>query len=70
MTEIPYFIFLPLAYGYLFFSRSRISVSSFSSADGAGGAGGVAGLGSSFFLVVSLAMPLTIRNRFCRKHRQ
>ena len=47
---------------YLFFSRSRISVSSTSSAEGAGGAGGAAGASSSFFLPISLRalMPLTM----------
>lgn len=42
---------------YLFFSRSRISVSSFSSLLGSG-----AGAGSSSFFVVILVMPLIMRN--------
>ena len=41
---------------YLFFSKSRISPSSFSSADGSG-----SGAGSSSFLAVNLFIPLIIR---------
>ena len=42
---------------YLFFSRSRISVSRTSSAEGAGGAGGsAAAASSSFFLPISASL--------------
>ena len=50
---------------YLFFSRSRISVSRTSSALGAGGAGGsAAAAASSFFLVISVSLfrPFTSQN--------
>lgn len=45
---------------YLFFSRSRISVSSFSSADGSGAAG--ASSGSAFFFFARFVIPFIRRN--------
>lgn len=57
-------------YNYLSFSRSRISVRSFSSADGVGGAGVSAGFFSFFASLFTTFIKINIQNATMRKSRQ
>ena len=57
-------------YNYLSFSRSRISVRSFSSTDGVGGAGVSAGFFSFFASLFTTFIKINIQNATMRKSRQ